>query len=153
MMYIKIRNCQFFFMGIIFILLSNFGCSLQPTNSSHDKIDAVFKFYFKVLKLEVTDKIIPAKYPELYEEIIFEEDTLYTNKYVGEALLFMEEVTGIEAYIEKGDVQYSINKRINIDDIGKWERWYADNKDDLKWEELKKNKRLPPLSATKKSHK
>ena len=72
---------------------------MTEAQSAKQKVDSVFKLYFKAIEIELfSEKFPPKEYPEFYYSFIdkINSDTVYINKYIGEAIFFMENITNIK---------------------------------------------------------
>ena len=117
--------------------------ALQKANSQKNltKIDSVFKFYFFVFEMETTDCCPREKYPDYYYYTVIERtnDTIYLNKYIGNAAEFIQQISKIKSsysnYESSGPFGFTVNKEV----VEKWKNWYNENKSKLRWSR-KKNK-------------
>ena len=101
------------------------------------KIDSTFNHFFKALDLELSTKKDIEKNASYYKEIIIDNEKFYTNKYAGDAMTFLQEITGINAPVKDTGIYMSPFVDINV--VKRWKKWYAQNKRVIVWcEELKK---------------
>ncbi len=88
--------------------------------------------------MEVYKTNSPIKRPDLFEIYIdtLSSDTLYLSKHIGEAVLFMQELTNIKMAIkEEADHEFAMNKFVTEDILNQWKFWYKTNKAKLSWDE------------------
>ena len=129
-------------MKILFTLFFLFFVSTKGISQKNsDKIDSVFKFYFYIFEMETTNCCLPEKFPDYYYYVVVKKtnDTIYLNKYSGEAAGFMQKISKINfpssSYEGPGPVVFAINNET----VEKWKNWYLANRDRIKWSKKKIN--------------
>lgn len=115
----------------LLLLLILFGNKTKAQKNS-DKIDSVFKFYFFIFNMETTDCCPFIQYSSYYDTIVLKngKDTVYLNKYVVDAAVFIQKISGIKT---PGNSYHSSNRAVTPDMIKKWEAWYRENRHQLRW--------------------
>lgn len=96
------------------------------------KIDSIFNHYFKALDLELSKKIEIKKNVTYYDEIILDNgEKVYTNKYGGEAIIFLQKITEIKAPTKHTGIYMS--PYVTKDILKKWKSWYKQNRNTINW--------------------
>lgn len=114
------------------------------------KTDSIFNRNFKIINIELNLTQITdfEKNIEFFDKIVLDNgEILYLNKYIYDAIEFLEDITNIKAPLKKNDSSYikPYSKYVNAITAEKWKIWYIENKENLKWSE----KRQKPILKCK----
>lgn len=123
------------FLTILSIL---FFISKANSQTDDEKIDSVFKHYFFVFEISLSNCCPPEKYPDYYYYVVLTtNDTVYLNKYSSEAAEFMQKISKIKYPIFDYESGKPVVFAVNPETVGKWKDWYAANRHKIKWNNKK----------------
>lgn len=124
---------------LFLVLFSIFENSYSQKNAY--KIDSTFKFYFFVFEMETTNCCPREKYSEYYDTIVIKNknDTVYLNKYLGEAAEFIQKISKIKSPRSNYEVLGYFNLTVSPEMVNKWKAWYSANRKKIKWSRKKMN--------------
>jgi len=104
------------------------------------KVDSTLNHYFKVTELELGKIKIDTldNYKFYYSEIILDDgQKVYVNKYVGDAINFFEDISGIKSpRIHRAQVMCP---KLDEKTLELWKNWIGLNREKISWC-LEKNK-------------
>lgn len=122
---------------IIFFVI----CNIVVFGQSPNKIDSVFKHYFKALDLELSKKKNLDKDKLYFDSITLDDgETIFVNKYANEAMSFFQRLTKINAPAKYTGQSYAsfIDKKT----LKKWKHWYIENRENIRWCDKEKKPHL-----------
>lgn len=106
------------------------------------KVDSTFMHYFKVLDLELKGDKNLRENIRLYDEIILNNgEKVYVNKYVNQAISFLQNISKINA--PKKYVGQSMAYYVDEEIINRWKEWYTVNRSIISWCIKKKEPYIP----------
>ncbi|MET3730562.1 hypothetical protein [Moheibacter stercoris] len=111
----------------IFLLISRVVFAQELQNI---KVDSIYDHYLTIVKI-AAHKIDVREYPELYEVEYVDalNDSVYINKFQGEAIDFFENITSI--FTSKKHIGISMIRVVDETIINKWIAWFEENKHKL----------------------
>ena len=116
--------------------------STKPSQKNDNNIDLFFNNIFSLLQTEVqTEQGIKMPFDESNHVLVSAKDSLYILNGVAEALVYMENLTSINAAV-KNPGQYTSSKYVNINTLDKWRSWYNQNRNKLVWDSKSKHPKL-----------
>ena len=124
---------RYLFLTILQLVLIHFLLIAQKdVIQEKNKIDSTFKFYFKVIEIELYDKN-KCNYSQLYfkEYDPVSNDTICFSKFSFEAIDFFERLSGINAPVKQNNQSV---KYLSNEIFCEWKKWYNVNKARFKLE-------------------
>lgn len=112
---------------IIFTILS-----ITTFGQTRNKVDSVFKHYFKALDLELSKKKDLNRDSLYFDKIVLNDgEVVFVNKYANEAMVLLQRLSEIKTpnkYIAQSHASF-VDKRT----LRKWKHWYIENKKNINW--------------------
>ena len=105
--------------------------------AQENNIDSTFSFYFKVVDTYLSDTLSPSRNPDFFEVVhvdTLSSDTIYKNKYIDDAVAFLQEISNIYPPKKHSFYMTYIVDRATLD---LWKNWYYSNRKKLYWNKRK----------------
>ncbi|MDO7876509.1 hypothetical protein Q5H93_17325 [Hymenobacter sp. ASUV-10] len=133
-MMVTVRNLTL----LLLVYLPGACVSVPAKTGTDPRVAAYFQDYFAVLHREVdgTGDLAALKSKD-YELLLINGDSLYMVARVGEALRFIQTISGIQAPI-RNPGQYTAAPAPTRAVLRRWEQWYQANQHALRWDEITK---------------